>query len=369
MKKIMLFFSFCSLLSLAFFAGCNRSGDDFNISNIKNNINSDNGLLADVNGDYIYKYEIDEVYKLYNNTVSYNKILQDSIFEQIVLQQSASFGISISKNEIDEILEQYRINQPDYYKQSIELYGEERLRNKLKNTTLYNKTRDYICENIISDKNTISDKEYTDFISAYGLSDYLDQYEKDFITANLWEELEEYLFRSWVHQSKSQSELIVFGAIHKDNIIINDIKNVPSNRIDAEIKQTSVDNWNFAFLSNIEIPLNLIPTHYFEVYIQPHNTKKEERNVTPYSILNHYSIVYEGKSDESMVLNFSENEIPLRDYGNVGMKYSFINNTELLISKCKELYIMQTTTDNINFDIEFKNISEQDMLFVLNSIL
>lgn len=368
MRKIHIAFLFIILICTVFFTGCKENSNLSNTDTEDNNA-VNNKYLAKVNGDYLLKNEIDEVYQLYDSTVSYKKILEDSIFELIVLQQSKLYGIRVSDEEVNNILEQYQETQPGYYSQAIELYGKDRLKEKLRNKNLYNKTKDYVCTNIISNQDTITDGEYNKFLDAYNLNEYLSQFEKSFVIKNQWDEIQEFLFRTWVNELKAESSITIFDYINKDDVNINKIDSDSSFRIDAKVKEVSLENWDFTFISETEIPFKLKSTNYYEIYVQPPHVKKEGRDKTEYSQLAHYRIEYQGEHDKNIFVNFSEKAMPIRDYGSLSMKYSFVQNAEVMIAEYENLYIIQFAKDNLNFDIEFQNISEQDMLVILHSIL
>ena len=71
------------------------------------------------------------------------------------------------------------------------------------------------------------------------------------------------------------------------------------------------------------------------------------------------------------MIAFSDKYEPLRDYffDDKGSKISKINDIELKIYKYENSYMTSFTYNNINFDIETNDISEQEFINLILSII
>lgn len=163
--------------------------------------------LVSVNGDVIMKLEIDEVYNQTDGKISYDKIVEDSIIELLVIQEAANYNINISEEELTEAFQSYKNNFPQYYEESLKIYSDEEIKNKLRNTNMFLKTKSYICENILHTPETITTKEYKGFLIKFGLEEYMQQYSQEFVVENLWSDIEEYLFLEWANNLRTDAEI------------------------------------------------------------------------------------------------------------------------------------------------------------------
>lgn len=120
----------------------------------------------------------------------------------------------------------------------------------------------------------------------------------------------------------------------------------------------------YNYLKEINIPNNLKEKEYHKVYL-----KDNEKN--KYIILNNYEIKYQDISKEkTIILSFSDKYIPLRTYYfNDNEKKYHINNQEITIYKSEYKYLTTFKYNNINFDIETNNITEEELLNLIKSIM
>ena len=167
------------------------------------------------------------------------------------------------------------------------------------------------------------------------------------------------------------------------NININDISKITQGalKLDVDIKTTSKDvsvkNGRFEVIEELEDypfykDLNVSSEYNaFVVYgIFVDNDKKGE-----YNSLNNYVLSYKVKDQEKefkeIKISFSKDNKPIRDYfyEEKGSKTSTINGNELKIFKCNETFFTEFIYDGINFDIETHNVSEQELIDLLVSII
>lgn len=143
-------------------------------------------------------------------------------------------------------------------------------------------------------------------------------------------------------------------------------------KLDADIKRLDIKIEelvklpNYSFLKELKLPDDLNKKTYSEIYV------KENRDSEEYTVKNNYSFVYENtKCYKTIVLAFSDKYKPLRDYlfDIENAKISKINNTEIIIYQYENSYMTTFRYNDINFDIETTDITEQEFIDLLVSII
>lgn len=174
-----------------------------------------------------------------------------------------------------------------------------------------------------------------------------------------------------------------------DTIYINNINDIGTLKYDADIKTINyIDTLQFGTLENLDIPKDINNSTYSAVYVKsvnnrdeftenndsntydkPHNNCSDSSN--NYDKLNNYTFNYQNSSnDRNILISFSNTNKPLRDYHfeKIG-KQSKINNIDLTIYKYENLYMTEFIYQNVNYDIETRNISEEELINLLKSII
>lgn len=138
-------------------------------------------------------------------------------------------------------------------------------------------------------------------------------------------------------------------------------------QIDADVKITDIENITyFKEISDIRIPNDCENQEAHKIYVKP------DRDGQEYNILQSYVVNYSNiKNERNIRVSFSKENKPIRDYyfSEEESKMSKINNIELKIFKYNELYFTEFNYKGINFDIETTNITEQEIIDLLLSII
>lgn len=152
----------------------------------------------------------------------------------------------------------------------------------------------------------------------------------------------------------------------KIEININKLETVSEMRIDAKVEDAnSLDMQYFEILKNIKVPNNMGKMGAEKIYVRDLNTGE-------YTKLHSYVCTYLDINDNmrNIRISFSDTNKPLRDYhfediGNI----SKINDIELKIYQYEEAYITIFEFGGYKFDIETSNVTEEEILEVLKSII
>ena len=163
--------------------------------------------IVSVNGYYILASDINTVYEECRDSgVSYEKIVEDSILEILVAQKSVKYGIKLSEKELDKIMLDFQLEQKGFFSEAIDIYGEEKLREKLRIRNLFSRTKNYILTNVIL-KNGITHKDIKRFKIKYHLEEQLRPYSDEQIIHDLQREIESFLFNEWMVSLKDSAEI------------------------------------------------------------------------------------------------------------------------------------------------------------------
>lgn len=151
-----------------------------------------------------------------------------------------------------------------------------------------------------------------------------------------------------------------------DIIHINHFDGIGLGKVDADIKEINDINIPyFDILSHKEIPNDFDGERLSAIYI------KETKDSKDYNLLNNYSFSYYNTSnDRSIIIAFSNTHQPMRDYYlDESGKISKINNVELTIFQYENTYMTTFTYKNYHFDIETNDISQDEFITLLKSII
>ena len=182
---------------------------------------------------------------------------------------------------------------------------------------------------------------------------------------------------------------IIFEENNSAQIYVNKIKENSLARLDCDIKTISktelYDNNNnntanysqqFEVLKNLKVPKDLNKIEYNLIYVSDNKNNKtdnvEDAREKKYDILNNYSyIYYNEKNERSINISFSNNNEPVRDYffTEENSKISKINNIELKIYNYEKIYFTEFIYNDYYFDIETRNITQEELITLLASIV
>lgn len=150
---------------------------------------------------------------------------------------------------------------------------------------------------------------------------------------------------------------------------INHIDTASTTKIDADIKTISTKGeitTNLDFLkNNIQIPEDLDKVDSYSIYTKNKNSQE-------YDILNCYVYNYSNENHEKNIrIAFSDTNKPIRDYrfSDKNSKETIIEDVKLTIYQYGNTYFVELTYKGYNFDIEADNITEQELLDLLFSII
>lgn len=139
-------------------------------------------------------------------------------------------------------------------------------------------------------------------------------------------------------------------------------------KFDADIKITNYYMIpRFEFLEGLVIPVDFDNKEdYRAIYV------KSDKSSNNYDVLNNYELwLRNTNNNRKIMIAFSDKYEPLRDYffDDKGSKISKINDIELKIYKYENSYMTSFTYNNVNFNIETNDISEQEFIDLILSII
>ena len=153
----------------------------------------------------------------------------------------------------------------------------------------------------------------------------------------------------------------------KVSLNINKIDEMAMTKLDADAKiLNGVMIPYFEYMTKLSIPEDFDNKEdYKAIWV------KSNRDVNEYDILNNYEFTYRNTTNSRrIIIAFSEEHKPLRDYYiKGGKKTTTIGNTELIISQYKDMFLTTFTHNGVNYDIETIDITEDELLELLESII
>lgn len=161
-------------------------------------------------------------------------------------------------------------------------------------------------------------------------------------------------------------------------ININNINDIGTTKLDAEIKKLDrTELSNFSMLDDLDIPDDFNNSIYNAIYVKDNNNHITEEGMqaysttSPYNLLNNFELVYESTlNNRNITISFSNINKPLRDYSfGENSKISKINDIDLMIYKYENSYMTKFNYQNVNYDIETNNVSEEELINLLKSII
>ena len=150
------------------------------------------------------------------------------------------------------------------------------------------------------------------------------------------------------------------------SIEINEINDMIKNRSNTKV----VNNVNIPYLeilTNLEIPNDFDNKEdYRAVYI-----KNDTKSLKEDYILNNYEFHYKNtKNEREIVASFSKDFIPISNYNfGVNNKSSLVNGINVLLYKYEKTYIAKFQYMKYNFLVEGKNISREEFMNFVSSII
>lgn len=152
------------------------------------------------------------------------------------------------------------------------------------------------------------------------------------------------------------------------NIIINKINEFDLTKLDADIKFEEINSvnlpWNDMF-NNINIPKDLDKFYGYGVY-----TKNDSNN--EYNILDSYVYEYFNLDNNRKIkITFSNTNKSIRDYffDIDDVKESNINDNKLIVYQSEDIYFTEFKYNEYYFDIENHEITTDELIFILKSII
>jgi len=144
-----------------------------NIAVGDSNTNKEERLIAaSVNSENIYVHQLDfVVHQLPNGEISHASVLMATIRELVVIQEGVAMGISISDEEMKEVLYMYQSLLPDIFEIALNIYGHDELTYGLRKRRIYEKTREYIIQSVIVPYIEIDDEILIAHLRSIGIQD------------------------------------------------------------------------------------------------------------------------------------------------------------------------------------------------------
>ncbi len=167
---------------------------------------ADRKIIVKVNDEYIYHDEIATVYEQIEGTnITFDKIVDDTITEILVIQQAPLYGIGMTKEEIEKTVEDYKQQYPDYYNETIKKYDRDEFEKRIADKGLYIKVREHFLHTY-----EVTDADVEDFIRINNLVEQLSPYDNTQIRTYFEKELSNFVFIRWAKELREGAAIEYF---------------------------------------------------------------------------------------------------------------------------------------------------------------
>ncbi len=159
-----------------------------------------------------------------------------------------------------------------------------------------------------------------------------------------------------------------------DNVILN-INNVIEEKGLAKIDGEVISNYYYIpyyeVLSNLKVPEDFDDKEYNNVISIKNNQNYYDTSIysKDYYLVQYQKILKNSSNNRSITISYSEKNEPLRDYYFEDVKLSKINDFDLIIYKYENSYMTKFKYKNLNIDIETSDITEEEFISLLLSII
>ena len=167
-------------------------------------------VVAIVNGENIYAYNIEILYEQAAGEYSYREILNDLIDEQVVLTQAEGLGIKFTDEELRNAVLEFKSNFPEIYKHGVHLYGEAEYNKGIERQKIYKAVFQHIVNKKVS--NSIKNDFYTFMTDKY---EPLCSGTKEEIIEKYKEEFHLYIFDCWLLKQRKNAIIKIISQEEK----------------------------------------------------------------------------------------------------------------------------------------------------------
>jgi len=169
----------------------------------------------------------------------------------------------------------------------------------------------------------------------------------------------------------SSPEIPLINEENKIKLNINNLDKIGAFLFDAKIKDMPTNGINIPWPNILKDGIT-IPKDLAKYKANAYYTRKDRTG--EYNILNCYVYNYFNENDDyyrNIRIAFSDKYKPIRDYhfSDENSKETIINDTKLTVFKYNTIYFTEFNYEGYNFDIETNNISEQELLDLILSII
>ncbi len=167
-------------------------------------------VVAIVNGENIYAYNIEILYEQAAGEYSYREILNDLIDEQVVLTQAEGLGIKFTDEELRNAVLEFKSDFPEIYKHGVHLYGEAEYNKGIERQKIYKAVFQHIVNKKVS--NSIKNDFYTFMTDKY---EPLCSATKEEIIEKYKEEFHLYIFDCWLLKQRKNAIIKIISQEEK----------------------------------------------------------------------------------------------------------------------------------------------------------
>ena len=160
-------------------------------------------VVALVNSEPILQSQLDMVLQQ-DKSIDRTELLENTIDDILLMQYAKNNGCSVSKQEVDELIREYKETYSVFYEEALKIYTEDELRAGLENRILIDKGKQVYFSKFPID----TEKGFEDYLKSYDIEiTSLTEEQIDTAKQKYKEKLEETAMNNFVKELRKESNI------------------------------------------------------------------------------------------------------------------------------------------------------------------
>lgn len=165
--------------------------------------NQTDKVVALVNSEPILQSQLDKVLQQ-DKSIDRTELLENTIDDILLMQYAKNNGCSVSKQEVDELIREYKETYSVFYEEALKIYTEDELRAGLENRILIDKGQQVYFSKFPID----TEKGFEDYLKSYDIElTSLTEEQIDTAKQKYKEKLEETAMNNFVKELRKESNI------------------------------------------------------------------------------------------------------------------------------------------------------------------
>jgi len=167
-----------------------------------------NKVIATVNDEVIQYKDVQKIYSQLDEEETPTMVLDSLIDELVVVTFAEEAGVSVTDEEVDSLMEDYKTIFPEIYQEGKRIYGKEDFYEGIKWQLIYDKVYDIAVKSELEERGKELKETFCKEIKKE--EDFVNGINEEKIFEKYYAEFEEYIFDSWLREKREQANIQVY---------------------------------------------------------------------------------------------------------------------------------------------------------------